>query len=434
MSRWRLLLILVGAALLAAGCALPSTTTVVTGSSTGGTEWDAGNIISDAIFYNSASMTVAQVQTFLDSVGPGCDSPDCLRSLIMDTPPMTSPWCSAFPGGHMPFAQMLVGVSQACGINPQVILVLIQKESQGLTRVPPAALTGFGCPDTGPGGSANCDASKAGVFAQTYGAVQSFSHAHKDSSAVQRYIEGPTPHEIFWNVEETGCGAGLVTVANRATATLYTYTPYQPNQAALDAYPGTGDACSAYGNRNFFRMFQGYFGTTGGGKVGAGAGLGGSPGFTQNPSQDPSSFGWVRAGAMVPYSFQGHNFGSVAKGTERLWDALFTDLVPLIPGGLNSDLGCFEDRNNVNNPSVASFHAYGLACDLNTGVNCNGCAAAGLQGQQFALPMETSSIAAKWGFEWGGDFHGTPDPMHLELHLSPGQVAQFVNGGSTPAA
>ena len=30
---------------------------------------------------------------------------------------------------------------------------------------PPAALTGFGCPDTGPGGSANCDAGAGGVGA-----------------------------------------------------------------------------------------------------------------------------------------------------------------------------------------------------------------------------------------------------------------------------
>ena len=44
-------------------------------------------------------------------------------------------------------------------------------------------------------------------------------------------------------------------VQNRATATLYTYTPYQPNAASLAAYPGEGDRCSRYGNRNFFRMF-----------------------------------------------------------------------------------------------------------------------------------------------------------------------------------
>jgi len=34
----------------------------------------------------------------------------------------------------------------------------------------------------------------------------------------------------------------------------------------LAAYPGTGDACSTYGNRNFFYLFLKNFGPTGGGK------------------------------------------------------------------------------------------------------------------------------------------------------------------------
>ena len=46
---------------------------------------------------------------------------------------------------------------------------------------------------------------------------------------------------------------------------LYNYTPYQPNAAALAAYPGTGDSCSAYGNRNFFFLFQPVLRLTGGG-------------------------------------------------------------------------------------------------------------------------------------------------------------------------
>ncbi len=65
------------------------------------------------------------------------------------------------------------------------------------------------------------------------------------------------------NVAESGCGGAPVTIKNQATASLYNYTPYQPNAASLAAYPGTGDACSAYGNRNFFFLFRKYFGSTG---------------------------------------------------------------------------------------------------------------------------------------------------------------------------
>ena len=46
-----------------------------------------------------------------------------------------------------------------------------------------------------------------------------------------------------------------VYVKNKATAALYTYTPYQPNEAALNNMYGLGDRCSAYGNRNFYNMF-----------------------------------------------------------------------------------------------------------------------------------------------------------------------------------
>jgi len=48
---------------------------------------------------------------------------------------------------------------------------------------------------------------------------------------------------------------------NQATAGLYNYTPYQPNQAALNNLYGSGDACSAYGNRNFWRIYIDWFGS-----------------------------------------------------------------------------------------------------------------------------------------------------------------------------
>src|SRR5699024_1304734 len=42
-------------------------------------------------------------------------------------------------------------------------------------------------------------------------------------------------------------------------------TPYQPNKAALAAGYGIGDACSAYGNRNFYNYYTDWFGPTHGG-------------------------------------------------------------------------------------------------------------------------------------------------------------------------
>lgn len=158
-------------------------------------------------------------------------------------------------------------------------------------------------------------------------------------------------------------------------------------------------------------------------------------GLQQNPSQDPSSFGWVRAQNIVPYSWQGHAFPSgVAAGTEPLWNGLLNDLVPKIPGGLNGYLGGYENRNNVNSPTRVSFHAYGLALDINYDVNANGTNPASLVGKDYAIPPDAArAAAAKWGMEWGGDFP-TPDAMHFELHLSPEQVRSLGVTGSVTSA
>ena len=69
-------------------------------------------------------------------------------------------------------------------------------------------------------------------------------------------------NRILWNVVQRGCGAGDVYIESKATAALYTYTPYQPNQAALANMYGLGDHCSAYGNRNFWRVWNDWFGST----------------------------------------------------------------------------------------------------------------------------------------------------------------------------
>jgi cell wall-associated NlpC family hydrolase len=266
-------------AVLVAGCSVPETPKVEggpIGNSAGGPVWDAGYIISDDVFYNDDRyLDPTGVQADLDLIGGNCTASTCLRNDSYSTPSTSSSWCTSYTGSaDEKFASMLFKMGKACGINPQVAMIMIVKESGGLSKaVPPDALTGFGCPDTGPGGSANCNAASSGVFKQTWGMFEAFAKLHKDPSKVN-YLEGQT-HEILWNIVESGCGGAPVAVRNRATATLYTYTPYQPNAASLAAFPGTGDSCSSYGNRNFFEYFKKYFGSTGGGSGGDG-GQGGS--------------------------------------------------------------------------------------------------------------------------------------------------------------
>lgn len=247
------------------------------GERTGGADaaWDPGNIISDEVMYDATAMSDADAKAFI--VDQGQDCPDsnalCLKNYRSTYPAQPSDeFCSAVAAGtDEPVWTMLVKFSVACGINPQVMLVTLQKESALLNRTSPSASNyahafGWGCPDTGPGGSAACSDSSAGFFNQGYGMAKQWARYRK-LIPEGRYRYGVGTYDIMWNVAESGCGSAPVTIKNIATASLYVYTPYQPNQAALDAYPGEGDGCSAYGNRNFFRLFQKYFGDTGGGIV-----------------------------------------------------------------------------------------------------------------------------------------------------------------------
>lgn len=113
--------------------------------------------------------------------------------------------------------------------------------------------TGYGCPDT-----ANCDSGSYGFAAQIYGAAWQFQRYRSPGSSFDWYPVGET-NDIRYS-PDAECGTAPVTIANAATAGLYYYTPYQPNAAALAHLYGEGDACSAYGNRNFWQIFSTWFG------------------------------------------------------------------------------------------------------------------------------------------------------------------------------
>jgi hypothetical protein len=134
------------------------------GCTTGGTAWDPGNIISDSVFYNRSSMTTDQIRDYIAKKGSNCTTAWCLKSLRTNVAPQPADqYCTAIPGGaDLDAATVISTVTQACGINPQVMLITLQKESRLLDRTDPTESTynaawGWHCPDTGPGGSANCD-------------------------------------------------------------------------------------------------------------------------------------------------------------------------------------------------------------------------------------------------------------------------------------
>ncbi|SNS01418.1 Uncharacterized conserved protein, contains LGFP repeats [Geodermatophilus pulveris] len=262
-SRLRLVatcLLALGLAFVATGGSAPPLQPDLTESAELGL-FDPGNIIDDDLFYNAGAMDAAQIQGFLVTKGSACSGDLCLKNLRQDTWSRTADqYCAAYAGRERETAaEILAKVSRACGVNPQVLLVLLQKE-QGLIRTAEPTerklriAVGYGCPDTAP-----CDAQYYGFYNQLYHAAHRFQY-YRANPAKFGHRAGVTNNVRYH--PNADCGTLRVYIQNQATAGLYNYTPYTPNKAALDAGYGTGDACSAYGNRNFFSYFTDWFGST----------------------------------------------------------------------------------------------------------------------------------------------------------------------------
>jgi len=263
-----------------------------------GQEWQPGRIIDDSIFTNSNAMSVADIQNFLDSQVPSCDNAGigshvayadandvvnhdgmnpkftCLKDYyevpkITPGPgiPASNYGSTAIPQGAESAAQIIWNAAQKYSINPQVLLVTLQKEDMLVQDTWPLEsqylyAMGSNCPD-GPSG-AQCDPNYAGFSIQVYSGAALFrGYLDNMNQPWWSYAKPYQNNSILWQDPYVqNCGSGNVYIQTMATAALYTYTPYQPNQAALNNLYGTGDSCSAYGNRNFWVMFNDWFGTT----------------------------------------------------------------------------------------------------------------------------------------------------------------------------
>lgn len=256
-----------------------------------GADFKAGKIIDDVVFTNKSSMTPDQIQKFLESkvAGGSCDTSGsrpstrynasagryythaewgalnanpapfvCLttyrenpntKQTNLGNPTLSIP-------GSQSAAEIIWNAAQQYNINPQTLIVLLQKEQSLITDDWPwtgqyASATGAYCPDT-----AACDATKAGFGTQVREAARLFRSYMADPWL---YFIGN--NYVLYNPNRA-CGGTNVVIENLATVALYHYTPYQPNASALNNLYGTGDSCGAYGNRNFWRLFNDWFGST----------------------------------------------------------------------------------------------------------------------------------------------------------------------------
>lgn len=241
--------------------------------------FDPGYIISDTVFYDWGAMNAEQIQKFLNARVPVCTDndggPKCLRNYKEDVVgshairgslhSYSLNICSEVPAASgRTAAQIISSVATACRINPRVLLVTLQKE-QGLvgsadpTTYMYKAAMGYGCPDSAPQICGQDSNSKSRLFWQLYRAAWQLRW-YGDPRGSFTYLKPGKTISMGYH-PNASCNRQSFKLKSQATAKLYYYTPYVPNAAALRNLWGTGDSCSAYGNRNFWRQFWTWFGS-----------------------------------------------------------------------------------------------------------------------------------------------------------------------------
>jgi len=275
-----------------------------------GSDWNAGNIIDDLLFYDNNSMSTSDIQNFLNSKVSSCDTNGtkpaseygrsditharyaalqgwagppyiCLKDyyqvprndqVISNFTDRTQPK----PAGSLSAAEIIKKAADTYGVSPKALLVTLQKESLSLIPDTWPLLSqyknamGYACADTSP-----CQPQYEGFYNQMMNASRQFK-LYKDNPGSYRY-KPFQDNKIYYNPgpctatdpegnciarNPDACGSSIVAIKNYATAGLYNYTPYQPNQSALNNLYGSGDSCGAYGNRNFWRIYNDWFGST----------------------------------------------------------------------------------------------------------------------------------------------------------------------------
>ncbi len=189
-------------------------------ASTAFADFNAENIISDQEILNQSAMSLAEIDAFLRAKG------GFIANYIVTDP----------NGQTMSAAQAIYDRAINNHVNPQFILVLLQKEQSLIEDKSPTQsqldwAAGYGCPDGG-----GCNDRWRGLWKQINSASLQFRD-YMDNPHLYRYRAGQT-----YTITNTGRDPMIVTPQNQATASLYNYTPHVYN-----------------GNFNFWKIWQRYF-------------------------------------------------------------------------------------------------------------------------------------------------------------------------------
>jgi hypothetical protein len=217
-------------------------------------------MISDVSFTNTNTMSVNDIQKFLESKVPVCDTWHVNTiSGSSEVPPWTCLKDYVDPDGHGKASEIIWNEAIRNGINPQVLLVTLQKENSMITDSWPFAsqyrtAMGYGCFESTPGACTNY-----GFYNQMRYGSMLLRSAFDRSCGYANYGSYPTT----WG-ENTALRLGNTTtidgrstyIGSCATAALYNYTPHRPDSAWRTA---ASDGSYYYGNYNFVTKMLDWF-------------------------------------------------------------------------------------------------------------------------------------------------------------------------------
>lgn len=213
-------------------------------------EFNPNHIINDAEMLNATSMSLTEIQQFLEKKGSylatystvaAYGNTKTAAQIIYDAARNNYDCTGVSLGDNPTEADRAAKCQRITTINPKFIIALLQKESSLIETASPAQArldwaTGYGCPD----GNA-CNPYYKGFGKQVNSAALQFL-AYMNEQSRYPYKAGQTytfnnPYNAYCDDDVT-----VVTPDNKATAALYNYTPHVYN-----------------GNYNFFRLYKQYF-------------------------------------------------------------------------------------------------------------------------------------------------------------------------------
>lgn len=179
-------------------------------------------------------MTTSQVASFIATKQSSCSVAICLTN---------------FSENGKSSAQIISDAATLYGINPQVLLIIMQVQTGLVSATSPSSTlfaNAMGQPNT------------LGFTNQVNAAAQQLS---TNMALGDGTFQSGIPQDVPYNIAPA-CGSAVINFQNEATAALYSYPSlaYQPNAASLAADLGAGDSCSTYGIRNFYIYYNMWFG------------------------------------------------------------------------------------------------------------------------------------------------------------------------------